>query len=228
MLRRGNLSDNLLRRALATQLPDDETADRILAAAHDQAEDFGLRRFTIDDVARRVGLSRVTIYRYFPKKDQLLDALLMRELNRFLTKVDAVVAAQPTSDAKLTEGVFFALEFLREHRLLNRMLRTEPELLLPHLTVKGSALLAAAREWVAGHIRAEVSAGHVALPEPDIDVISELVVRVVISLVLTPETVFPLDDPDGRQRLIDLYIAPTVQFLRPADGAGETVDGHGR
>lgn len=228
MLRRGNLSDNLLRRARATQLPDDETADRIVGAAYEQAEDFGLRRFTIDDVARRVGLSRVTIYRYFPKKDQLLDALLMRELNRFLTKVDAVVAAQPTPDAKLTEGVFFALEFLREHRLVNRMLRTEPELLLPHLTVKGNGLLVAAREWIAEHIRAQVSAGHLALPDPDIDVVSELVVRVVISLVLTPETVFPLDDPDARQRFVDLYIAPAVVFLRPPSGANETTGGHGR
>ncbi|HEX4395691.1 MAG TPA: hypothetical protein VH084_29790, partial [Mycobacterium sp.] len=47
--------DDLLRRALDTDLPDDETAARILTAAFDQAEDFGLRRFTMDDVARRVG-----------------------------------------------------------------------------------------------------------------------------------------------------------------------------
>src|SRR5919198_689107 len=111
-MRRGRSSDNLLQRALATDLPDDETAARIMGAALQQAEDFGLRRFTVDDVARRVGLSRVTIYRYFPKKDQLLNALIMRELRRFLTKVDKVVAAQPMPDGKLVMGVLFCLEFL--------------------------------------------------------------------------------------------------------------------
>lgn len=215
MLRRNHSEDNLLRRALDTEPLEGETAARILGAAFDQAEDFGLRRFTIDDVARRVGLSRVTIYRHFPKKDQLLDALLMRELRRFLTKVDAVVIAQSSPEAKLTEGLLFALEFLRGHRLLTRVLRTEPELLLPHLTVKGNALIVAARDWIADHIRTETSAGRLTLAEIDIDAISELLVRIVISLVLTPETVLPLDDPAGRQRIIDLYINPTVRLLKP-------------
>src|SRR5262245_53585810 len=124
-MRRSGTPDNLLRRALATDLPDDETAARIMRAALEQAEDFGLRRFTIDDVARRVCLSRVTIYRYFPKKDQLINALIMRELRRFLTRVDKVLAMQPLPEGKLVFGVLFCLEFLRNHRLLNRLLRTE-------------------------------------------------------------------------------------------------------
>src|SRR2546423_14984287 len=104
---------NLLQRAFDTDGPDDKTAARIMGAALTQAEDFGLRRFTVDDVARRVGLSRVTIYRYFPKKDQLLNALVLREMKRFLTKVDAVVEAQATPEEKLIEGLSFSLGYLR-------------------------------------------------------------------------------------------------------------------
>src|SRR2546430_9840673 len=112
--------EDLLQQALSTPLSSDESADRILGGALEYAEDFGLRRFTIDDVARRVGVSRVTVYRYFPKKDQLISALIMRELRRFLTRVDQVVNAQPTPAAKLTEGLIFCITYLREHRLLNR------------------------------------------------------------------------------------------------------------
>ncbi|MFD9961259.1 TetR/AcrR family transcriptional regulator [Amycolatopsis sp. NPDC058986] len=209
--------DNLLKRALDSELPDDETTERIMGAALQQAEDFGLRRFTIDDVARRVRVSRVTIYRYFPKKDQLLNALLMRELRRFLTKVDAVIAAEPTPEAKLIEGLIFCLDFLRGHRLLNRLLRTEPELILPHLTTQAGTLIAAARAWIAGHIRDEVGAGRLVLPDEDIDCAAELIARTVISLVITPDTVLPLDSPAGRRRLADLYLTPIVQTLRPSE-----------
>lgn len=214
---RGDTLDdgNLLRRALDSELADDETTERIMGAALQQAEDFGLRRFTIDDVARRVRVSRVTIYRYFPKKDQLLTALLMRELRRFLTKVDAVVAAESSTEAKLVEGLTFCLDFLREHRLLNRLLRTEPELILPHLTTQAGDLVAAARAWIAGHIRAEVTAGRIELPDKDIDGIAELLVRTVVSLVITPDTVLPVNSEQGRRRIAELYLAPIVSALRP-------------
>ncbi|MWK38501.1 TetR family transcriptional regulator [Actinomadura sp. J1-007] len=88
---------NRLRQRAETGDPvDDRTAERVLDMALRQAEDFGMRRFTIDDLARRVGLSRVTIYRHFPKKDLLINALLTRELHRFLSKAETVVEAQPT------------------------------------------------------------------------------------------------------------------------------------
>jgi AcrR family transcriptional regulator len=215
-VRTGSAEDDLLLRAAAADLPDDQTAARILGAAYEQAEDFGLRRFTMDDVARRVGVSRVTIYRYFPKKDQLMNALLMRELRRFLTKADAVIEAQPTPEAKLVEGLLFCLDFLRGHRLLTRLLRTEPELILPHLTTRAGTIVAAARSWIARHVRAEVAAGRIALPEQDIEMLCELLVRTVISLVITPETVLPVDSPEGRARLVELYLRPVVAALRPA------------
>src|SRR3954465_8612978 len=107
--RRTVASAALLERVLAAPAEaGDETADRIVEAAFEQAEDFGLRRFTMEDVARRVGLSRVTVYRYFPGKDRLLHAILMRELRRFLDRLDAVVSRQETVDEKLTEGLVFA------------------------------------------------------------------------------------------------------------------------
>lgn len=212
--------DDLLRRAAESDLPDDETAGRILGGALRQAEDFGLRRFTVDDVARRAGVSRVTIYRYFPKKDRLVNAMIMHELRRFLTKVDGVIAGQPTPEAKLAEGLTFCLAYLRGHRLLNRLLRTEPELILPHLTTRASDLVAAARGWIAGHIHAEIAAGHLALPDGDVDGAAELIVRAVISLVLTPDTVLPVDSARGRQRIVDLYLTPIVQALRPQRRVG--------
>lgn len=208
--------DDLLTRAMQSDVPDDLTAERILGGALEQAEDFGLKRFTIDDVARKVGVSRVTVYRYFPKKDTLITAVLMRELRRFLTQVDAVIEQQATPEAKLVEGLTFALLYLRGHSLLNRLLRTEPELVLPYLTTRADPVITAVRAWIAGHIRGEIAAGRLRIDDADVDSAAELLARGVISLVITPNTVLPIDSPEGLQRLADLYVVPLVQALRPS------------
>ncbi|MWK38502.1 hypothetical protein GEV43_33665 [Actinomadura sp. J1-007] len=76
--------------------------------------------------------------------------------------------------------------YLREHRLLNRLLRTEPEIILPYLTTQAAETVAEAREWIAGLVRAEIDAGRITIPAPDVDSFAELLVRMVLSLVLTP------------------------------------------
>lgn len=215
MAERGPESE-LFARAIEPDAPaDDETADRILGAALNQAEDFGLRRFTMDDVARRTGVSRVTVYRYFPKKDQLLEAILMRELRRFLRKIDDAVRLQPGPEEKLVEGLVFTLTFLRGHRLLQRLLRTEPDLVLPNLTLDGGPAIAAAREFVARHARAEIVAGNLALPESDIEAIAELVVRVALSFVVAPQSVLDLDDPAALRAFCRRWVGPVIGGLTP-------------
>ena len=51
------------------------TPARILDATFRALQDFGLTRLTVEDVAQRAGLSRQTVYRYFPSKDHLMIAL---------------------------------------------------------------------------------------------------------------------------------------------------------
>ena len=194
-------------------LPADGTSERILAAAAEHAEDHGIRRFTMDDVANRVGVSRVTIYRYFPKKDQLIEAILLREMNKFLRAVDEAVAPSATLEERLVDGFVFGLTYLRNHRLLNRLLRTEPELIVPHLTVRGAPVLEAGREFIAGFARSEAQAGGLPLREDEIAGVSELLARAMLSFVLTPESVLGLRNPAEIRRFAEQYLAPTLHVL---------------
>jgi AcrR family transcriptional regulator len=172
-----------------------------------------VRRFTIDDVARRVGVSRVTIYRYFPKKSRLIEAVMLHELRRFLADIDAAVARYETLEERLVEGFVFALTFLRNHRVLNRLLRTEPELILPALTVHAAPVLAASREFIAGFARREAERGGLPLNNEDIEGLSELLARAVMSFVLTPESVLGLRTNAEIRRFADHYLAPTLHAL---------------
>lgn len=214
MAKRKKSQDALLSRILGSGAElADETSERILAAAARQAEDFGLRRFTMDDVARRVGVSRVTIYRYFPRKDRLVEAILFRELRRFLASIDAAVAPYETVEERLVEGFVFTLTFLRKHTLLNRLLRTEPELILPALTVNAGPVLAAGREFVAGFVHVEAEEGRLALSDEDIDGVSEMLARAVLSFVLTPQSALGLQTPQELRHFAEHYLAPVLHAL---------------
>lgn len=207
-------AEPLLGRALeADALEPDGTGERILDAAVDHAEDFGMRRFTMDDIAQRVGLSRVTIYRYFPKKDQLVEAILLREMRRFLRAVDTAVAPSQTLEERLVDGFVFALVYLRNHRLLQRLLRTEPELLLPHLTVRGGPVLEAGRDFIARFARGEGGEEALPLSDAEIDGVSELLARMVLSFVLTPESAMGMRTPAEIRSFAEHYLAPTLRVL---------------
>jgi AcrR family transcriptional regulator len=131
----------------ATQLaPRLDTPARILDSAFDCVAQVGLARTTVEDVARAAGLSRQTIYRYFPSKDHLILALVLREEEKFLDGVRAAFAEHDTLQAALSEGVEFCLRYAREHPLLDRLLETDAETLLPFLTTRSGPVIARARD----------------------------------------------------------------------------------
>lgn len=206
----------LLRQALeAAEVGEDPTRQRILDAALAQFEDFGLRRTTMEDVARHAGISRITIYRRFAGKEALVEAVLLRESSRFFTALDAAVADLPTTDERLVEGFAFTLEHLRRHVLLNRLLSTEPEALLPFLTVDAGPILAAAREFLADRLDREIAEGR--LPPLDVAVAGELLSRLVLSFLLTPDSVVRLDGPEDAREFAHRYLAPSLH-VAPQDG----------
>src|SRR5438552_14689074 len=103
---------------------------RILDATFGAVRDFGVSRTTVEDVAQRAGLSRQTVYRYFPSKDHLVLELVAREEEKFIDGVRSVFAAQRSNEQALREAVLFVLRYAHEHPLLDRLLATEQETLL--------------------------------------------------------------------------------------------------
>jgi AcrR family transcriptional regulator len=208
----------LLRRALDTvdAVGADATSERILAGALAQFEDFGVSRTTMEDVARRSGVSRITIYRRFSTKDALVEAVLLRECARFFVALDEAVAGLPTTDERLVEGFALSLEFVRTHILLGRLLATEPASLLPHLTLEAGPIIRVAREFLADRLGREVSEGRL---EPlDVQVAGEMLVRVVLSFLLTPDSVVRMDSPQAARDFARRHLAPSLHVSPSARG----------
>ena len=180
----------------------DPTTDRVLAAALARFEDLGIRRTTMEDVARQAGLSRVTVYRRFPQKERLVEAVILREAHRFFAELEAAVARFTSVEDRIVEAFVHTLEAAREQRLLNRLLQTEPEVMLPFLTTEGGRVLAAGTEFLAKQMRMAGSD----VPDREIDTVAELVARLVLSHLLTPG----LETPRAARRYARRYIAPLM------------------
>ncbi|MFC5745186.1 TetR/AcrR family transcriptional regulator [Actinomadura rugatobispora] len=183
-------------------------ADRILDAALELFATFGLRRTTMDDVARASGLGRATIYRRFPGKNDLVTGVLLREARRFFGELDRSVAAFTTLEERLVEGFVTTLRISREQRLVNRLMVLEPELLLPHATDRAGPLLAAARGYLSRRLRAAQRQGD-AGRHFDPEVVAEILVRLTHSLLLTPAGHIPLDD-EGARAFARRYLTPMI------------------
>jgi AcrR family transcriptional regulator len=186
--------------------PPDPTTEGILEAALGQFEDFGIRRTTMEDVARHARVSRVTIYRRFPQKERLVEAVVLREAQSFFAELEAAVAGLDTPEDRIVEGFARTLAAAREQRLLNRLLRTEPEMLLPHLTVDGGQLLAAGTEFLARQMRLARSG----VPKRETRAVAELVARLVLSFLLTPESSVALESPREARAFARRYVAPLM------------------
>jgi AcrR family transcriptional regulator len=117
---------------------EEATRARILDAAFTCAGRFGLARATLSDVARETRLSRQTLYRYFSSKHDLLMALVIREEEVLFEQVRAAIAPHRELRPAVEAAFRTILRAVRAHPLLDRVMATEPQELLPYLTVEAN------------------------------------------------------------------------------------------
>lgn len=102
----------------------------ILDAARRCVEEFGVRRTTLTEVARRAGVSRPTVYRRWPDTGALVAELLVRELRAI------VAATMPTAGigrTKLVTGIVAGAVKIRSNPLFGKIFRTDTDLMLTYV-----------------------------------------------------------------------------------------------
>ncbi len=127
-------------------------ADQILDAARATVLDFGVRRTTVSEVARRAGLSRMTVYRRYPDGAELMRALMTREFGSVLVRAREETAGLASGRERLVGAAIRTIELLMTHPLMLRLLELDPEMLLPYLTDRIGRFQELAREAVAAAV----------------------------------------------------------------------------
>lgn len=143
--------------------PERTPRNGYLDAARECILDVGWRRTTLTEVARRAGVSRMTIYRAWADMPTLLGDLMTREWTD-------VVAAQHTAAATpeaIADGLVASARALRENELFVRIVELDPELLLPYLLSRRGRSQEAIAALLAELIREGQAAGRVRAGRPD-------------------------------------------------------------
>lgn len=197
----------LLARALDPDAtaPGDPTSERILDAALALSAASGIRHLTMDEVARRARVGRMTVYRRFGDRERLVESLVVRETRRCLAELDAATdPAQPIAE-QVAEGFVTSLRLAAVHPLLSRLARTEPEAVLDALT---NGTFDAAVAFLAGRLRASQRAG--VIGDVQVDAAAEVLARLAFSFVLLPESRLPLGDDDALRDLARTLLTPLL------------------
>lgn len=99
----------------------------ILDTARAVFETYGVRRANIEDVAARAGVSRSTVYRRFPTKDELFEAVVRREAELFFTTLDQATTGRNPQEAVI-ETFALGVRLIGDSPLYSRIAESEPEL----------------------------------------------------------------------------------------------------
>jgi len=159
------------------------TRDRILEAALLSMGRVGLRRMTMSDISERAGLSRGTVYRYFPSKEDLLAVLAQYEQDRFADGLRGALAGVPEDELRLERVAEYIITYLRQHPALTLLIDTEPAFVLGFLRRQLPVFHRITEELLAPVMRnaSPVREGLVTVAE-----LNELLLRVVLSVFLVP------------------------------------------
>ncbi|GAA1421537.1 TetR/AcrR family transcriptional regulator [Streptomyces thermospinosisporus] len=168
--------------------------DAVLDAVRDAVLAVGVRRTTLTDVARRAGVSRMTLYRRWPDVRSLVGDLMTREWIAVATGAMPERRPGVTTRALIVDGLVAGVRAFREHPLFRKIVDVDPELLLPYVLDRRGASQEALLELLAGVLREGHDDGSVRAVPAERQARSVLLI--VQSYALSLRTMTDEDDPE--------------------------------
>jgi AcrR family transcriptional regulator len=182
------------------------TADLALDAARESILAVGWSRTTLTEVARRAGVSRMTIYRNWPDMGALLADLMTREWARLMH----VPAREGTVLDQLVASVVATVRAVRANPLFARIIELDPERLLPYLLERPGRSQSLVLTAVVDQVRSGQKAGEIRTGNPHL--LARSVVLACHGFVLSAAT---MTRPGVSVALLDEQLAALVEgYLR--------------
>jgi AcrR family transcriptional regulator len=183
---------------------------RLLDAARAEFVQHGCRRTSVGDIARRANVSRPTVYRRLGDKDQIVRAVMFREVIDSLAGARDVVMAQPTPAERAVEGFVRGVVAYQSNPLMSAIQRFDTDVLGPLAAPINS-------EWM--QILQKIITSTLAGPDFPRDAAvraAELMLRLTISLLLAPSKVLPIATEEQARWFATAYFVPIIESTTTA------------
>jgi AcrR family transcriptional regulator len=193
------------------------TDEEILEATLQQIAITGVRRTSADDIARRAGVNRVTLYRRLGGRESILRAAYLQETARVLGIIEAAIGPVPEpgtagfDPAEYVVGFFsVTIRTLRENRILRQLLETDREETLVSLTFDAGDTLRVSAAFCAERIRQLRAHLDPVPPDDDVTLLSITLARLAQSLLLTQSAPPTLRTRVRTREYAELVVVPMV------------------
>ena len=176
-----------------------EVPEAVLAATRASVLAVGVRRTTLTDVARRAGVSRMTLYRLVPDVTTLILEVMSREFATLIAAAESTARRRRTARARIAATTTAVVGRLHDEPLFRRVLDVDPELLLPYLTDR----FGTTQRIAVAHIRRMLADGQQdgSVRRGDLDTMATALVLMVTPFVVSVRL---LDEVGRREVLAEL------------------------
>ncbi|WP_423203352.1 TetR/AcrR family transcriptional regulator [Mycobacterium kubicae] len=178
----------------------------ILDTARTVFETYGVRRANIEDVAARAGVSRSTIYRRFPTKDELFERVVRREAESFFTTLDQATSGRNPQQA-VVEAFTLGVRLIQDSPLYSRIAESEPELFgmfsRSHVFPVGQ---------FADGIAHTLRRCGADLADADLANVAEILLRVAVGIIMFPTDRLDTSDDAAVRDYAARYLVPIISL----------------
>lgn len=182
--------------------------DRMLDAARTEFVNHGIARTSVATIAARAGVSRPTLYRQCGDKDQIVAAVVQREVIDFFTRGAATLATLQTTEDKMVEIFVMGMRECREHPLVQALKDFENEAFtrrLFTLDTPGYRTMISVVAALLADGDYPQAAGERAL---------DFSLRVTATLLIAPSELLPTDNDENTREFARRYLIPVLQASR--------------
>lgn len=185
----------------------EQLRERIMDATIASAEAKGVRGLSLEDVAARAGVSRTTIYKYFPGgRSQLVEQTATWEIARFWGRLATAVADLPTLEDRLVAGLVIGRKVMTRSRILANLMDPDLAELIAAVQPSEPLIHGVIRDYMREALEVEADAGGLR-DDADLDAAADYLMRMTLSWLGSPAGVDLTDEEQTRAVVRTQFLA---------------------
>ena len=184
---------------------EDEARQRIIAAATSCLERFGPAKTTLSDLAAELGVTRQTVYRYYPSLAELLGAVAQAGLDDFVERMQSHLATVTTPVEAAIESIVFAIRAI-PHEPYIGVLFQAGEIDIFSRDVTSSMALSVGANILR---RIPVDWSEVGVDDEELEGLAEILMRLFVSFLQYPAA--PPRTEDQLRALVRRWLGPALR-----------------